>query len=73
MRYYKRIIGCGDYVGYYEALGKCRSEVQRDIIKAVHDEGSVYMAERKYINIGDNKRKQGKKFSAVIKTLSVSE
>ena len=63
------IIGCGDYYGYYEALRKCRSDVQKNMIRLINEEGCVYKAKRRYILSSSDKRKAGKQFSEIINKL----
>ena len=69
MKYYDEIIGRGDYYSYYEALSRCKSDVQKNIISFIHNEGSVYKAKKIFIGQGDNKRKRGKQFSKIISNL----
>ena len=63
------IIGCGDYYGYYEALRKCRSDIQKNMIRLINEEGCVYKAKRRYILSGSDKRKACKQFSEIINKL----
>ena len=69
LRYYTMIIGCGDYYGYYEALRKCRSDIQKNMIRLINEEGCVYKAKRRYILSGSDKRKACKQFSEIINKL----
>lgn len=69
LRYYRTIIGCGDYYGYYEALRKCRSDVQKNMIRLINEEGCVYKSKRRYILSSSDKRKAGKQFSEIINKL----
>ena len=69
LRYYTMIIGCGDYYGYYEALRKCRSNIQKNMIRLINEEGCVYKAKRRYILSSSDGRKSCKQFSEIINKL----
>lgn len=69
LKYYDEIIGRGDYYSYYEALSRCKSDVQKNTIHFIHNEGSVHKAKEIFISQENNKRKCGKQFSKLINSL----
>ncbi|MCH5186451.1 MAG: hypothetical protein J1F64_10085 [Oscillospiraceae bacterium] len=69
LKYYDEIIGKGDYYPYYEALSRCKSDVRKNTLCFIHNEGSVHKAKETFINQGDNKRKRSKQFSKLINSL----
>ena len=72
LKCYDEIIGRGNYYSYHDALEKCKSVAQMEIVRLVHYEGSVYKAKAVFVNRGDDRRKRGKKFSKIINKLECS-
>ncbi len=69
LKNYNMLIGKGDYYSYYMALLKCKSDIQRSMIKMIYNEGSIFQAKRKFIADSNDKRKSEKKFSEIINKL----
>ena len=72
LKYYTQLIGKGNYYAYNTALSKCRRSRQRDMIKLVHESGSIYNAKKQFIYNKDNKRKAEKQFSEIICKLNAN-
>lgn len=64
LRHYDKIIGKGDYVSYFKALGKLNSENAKNILSRIRASGSVYNAKKQYISEHSDKRKAEKQFSS---------
>lgn len=66
LNHFDKIIGKGDYMSYFKALGKLKSENAKDILSRIKSAGSIYKAKEQYISEHNDKRKAEQTFSSAL-------
>lgn len=64
LQHFDKIIGTGDYMPYFKALGQLNSENAKNILTRIKTAGSIYAAKKQYISEYSDKRKAEKQFSS---------